>query len=207
MNIYQLLTAQMTGMQLPLFSVSLTAIPRANTPFLLMMHWHGFRKTIMPELPEMKPIFQPVPCSALQINQNWQLPESIEQDVLDAAWQLGAWDLKREEHRACNTIGASMQEAQECKQAFGVFEDDTALPLIAEAPDQADMLNLGANVGFMRWLFRPVSGGLWQSTAEDDTLLNDGRRALPCPVKPQALKGGKHAFTNYRFGKVNRIII
>lgn len=206
MNIYQLLTAQMAGMQLPLFAVSLTAIPRANTPFLLMMHWHGFRQTIIPELPQMKPIFESVPCSALQVNKIWGLPEIIEQDILDAAWQLGAWDLKREEHRGCNTIGASMQEAQACKQAFGVFEQDTELPLIAEAPDQKDMLDLGAKVGFMRWIFRPVSGGLWESTAEDDTLLDDGKRALPCPVKPLALKGGKHSYTNYRFGKVNRII-
>jgi hypothetical protein len=208
MNIFHLLTAQMQGMQLPLFAVSLTAIPRANTPVLLMMHWHGFRKTIMPKLPEIKPILQPIPGSALQINQLWHQSEVLEEAVLDAAWQLGAWDVKREEHRACNTIGASVQEAEECKQAFGVYEHHTDFtPLLAEAPDQEDMLHLGAKVGFVRWLFRPVNGGLWQDTADDDTLLADGRREPPCPIKPQALKGGKLSHTDYRLGKVNRIIL
>jgi hypothetical protein len=208
MDIFQTLSAQMQGMKLPLFAVSLTAIPRANTPVLLMMHWHGFRKTIIPELPELKHIIQPVPGSALQINQDWQQSETLEQAVLDAAWQLGAWDVKREEHRACNTIGASTQEAEECKQAFGIYDQQAEfLPLLAEAPDQVEMLDLGAKVGFVRWVFRPVSGGLWQQTADDDTLLEGGCRQPPCPIKPQALKGGKLSLTDYRLGKVNRIIL
>jgi hypothetical protein len=208
MDILQTLSAQMQGMKLPLFAVSLTAIPRANTPVLLMMHWHGFRKTLIPELPEIKPFLQPVPGSALQINQDWRQSETLEQAVLDAAWQLGAWDVKREEHRACSTIGASTQEAEECKQAFGIYDQQAEfLPLLAEAPDQEALLHLGAKVGFVRWLFRPVNGGLWQDTADDDTLLDDGRREPPCPVKPQALKGGKVAHTDYKLGKVNRIIL
>jgi hypothetical protein len=208
MDILHTVSAQMQGMKLPLFAVSLTAIPRANTPLLLMMHWHGFRKTIIPELPEIKPILQPVPGSALQINQDWRQSETIEEAVLDAAWQLGAWDVKREEHRACNTIGASIQEAEECKQAFGIYDQQAEfLPLLAEVPDQEEMLHLGAKVGFVRWLFRPVNGGLWQDTADDDTLLDDGRRQPPCPIKPQALKGGKLSHTDYRLGKVNRIIL
>ncbi len=208
MDIFNMLSAQMQGMKLPLFAVSLTAVPRANTPVLLMMYWHGFRKSIIPELPEMQPMIQPVPGSALQINQDWRRSETLEHAVLDAAWQLGAWDVKREEHRACNTVGASTQEAEECKQAFGVYDNNhDFLPLLTEAPDQEDMLQLGAKVGFVRWLFRPVNGGLWQQTADDDTLDENGRRAPPCPVEPQALKGGKLSLTDYRLGKVNRIIL
>lgn len=207
MDIFQTLMAQMEGMKLPLYAVSMTAIPRANTPTLLMLHWHGFRKTYFPTLPEIKPQLQPVPDSALQLNSHWAQSEVLDAAVLDAAWQLGAWDVQREEHRGCNTLGASAEEALACKQAFAMFDQDTEIPCVTEAPDQREMLHLGAKAGFIRWLFRPVKGGIWQSTADDDTLLEDGHRELPCPVKPEALKGGKLSKTDYRLGRVNRIIL
>lgn len=208
MDIFHTLTAQMQVMQLPLYAVTLTAVPRADTPVLLMCHWHGFRQAQASPLPMLKPQLKPVPGSALQINVRWQLPEVVEEAVLDAAWQLGAWDVQREECRACNYIGASPQEALACKQAFGKYDDvmDDEL-LISDAPDQDEMLHLGAKVGYIRWQFRPVNGGLWRDTAEDDTLLADGRRIPPCPIRPLALRGGKMAKTAIRLGQINRIIL
>lgn len=218
MNLFYTLIDQMQMMKLPLYAVTLTAVPRADTPLLLMLHWHGFRKQATPALPQLKPIMQPVPGSALQINTRWQQPEVVEEAVLDAAWQLGAWDVQREEHRGCNTVGASEQEALACKQAFGCYDGlgaDTVLPealLISDAPDQEAMLDLGARIGYVRWQFRPVNGGLWDTTAEDDTLLENGRRIPPCPIRPLALKGwttktGPTSKTAYRLGQINRIIL
>lgn len=218
MNLFHTLIEQMQMMKLPLYAVTLTAVPRADTPLLLMLHWHGFRKEPLAALPQLKPIAQPVPGSALQINERWQHPETVESAVLDAAWQLGAWDVQREEYRGCNTPGASEQEALACKQAFGCYEGlgpDPLLPaslLISEVPDQEAMLTLGARLGYVRWQFRPVNGGLWQTTAEDDTLLEDGRRIPPCPVRPLALKRAarqpsRFSKTAYRLGQINRIIL
>lgn len=208
MNIFHTLIEQMQVMQLPLTAVTLTAVPRADTPLLLMLHWHGFRKQPMAALPMLKPVLQPVPGSALQINDRWRQPEMVEEAVLDAAWQLGAWDVQREEHRACTYIGATDQEALACKQAFGKYDEQLENELlVSEAPDRDEMLQLGAKVGYIRWQFRPVNGGVWQSTAEDDTLLEDGRRIPPCPIRPLALKGGKMSTTAFRLGQVNRIIL
>lgn len=207
MNIFHTLIEQMQVMQLPLTAVTLTAVPRADTPLLLMLHWHGFRKQPT-SMPALKPVLQPVPGSALQLNDRWQQPEMVEEAVLDAAWQLGAWDVQREERRACTYIGATAQEALACKQAFGKYEEELENELlVSEAPDRDEMLQLGAKVGYIRWQFRPVNGGVWQSTADDDTLSEDGRRIPPCPIRPLALKGGKLSKTAFRLGQVNRIIL
>lgn len=208
MNILQIVSEQMRAVCLPLYAVTLTAIPRADTPLLLMLHWHGFRKEIVPGLPKRHTRLNPIPGSALQVNDRWHRTESVDEAVLEAAWQLGAWDVHREQHRACNQIGASAQEALECMQAFGEYpDDDLEEHLLSEAPDREAMLRLGADVGYVKWQFRPVHGGLWAATADDDTLLDDGTREPPCPVLPKAWQGGKAHHLAYRLGKVSRIIL
>ena len=42
MRVFDKVVAQVRLLGLPVVVVSLTAIPRANTPVLLMVHWHGF---------------------------------------------------------------------------------------------------------------------------------------------------------------------
>jgi hypothetical protein len=208
MHILDKITDQLSTVGLPLYAVTLTAISRPDTPLLLMLHWHGFRREI-PSLPGSHSKFSPVPGSALQINEHWESLEIVETSMLDAAWQLGAWDIEREEKRACNTIGASEREAYECRQAFGEHPLDEArdLHLVEEAPDREEMLTLGARVGYIRWQFRPIKGGIWESVTEDDTLSPEGTRQPPCPISPLAPKGGKRARTVYRFGRINRIIL
>lgn len=209
MRILDKIFGQISAVRLPLYAVTLTAVPRQDTPLLLMLHWHGFGRDLALNLPEMFDDCQPVPGTALQINERWQSFDMVEVALLDAAWQLGAWDVEREERRGCNTIGASEQEALECQQAFGEHPTHAtkALYMITDAPDRADLMNLGAHVGYIRWQFRPVMGGVWQQTAEDDTLELDGSRNPPCPVTPLPIRGGKLTRTTYRLGKVSRVIL
>ncbi|HYD33048.1 MAG TPA: diguanylate cyclase [Methylophilaceae bacterium] len=208
MQILDKITDQISSVRLPLYAVTLTAIPRYDTPLLLMLHWHGFRRELIVNLPGITSSLHSVPGSALQLNERWQDLESVESAMLDAAWQLGAWNVERDERRGCNYIAASEREALECRQVFGehpLFDADE-LHLIAETPDREDLMHMGARVGYIRWQFRPVVGGLWQSIAEDDTLNADGGREPPCPISPQPPRGGKASHTTYRMGFVNRII-
>lgn len=208
MHIFDKIADQVRTVGLPLYAVTLTAVPRLDTPLLLMLHWHGFRKQVMPDLPGFRAMLFPVPGSALQLNERWHSVDTVEAAMLDAAWQLGAWDIEREEKRACNYIGASVQEAVECQQAFGEHpmsrgEDH----LIEDAPDREALMQLGADVGYIRWQFRPVWGGLWGEVSEDDTLAADGSREPPCPVNVVPLGDRRRTRVNYRLGKVNRIIM
>ncbi|HZV60882.1 MAG TPA: diguanylate cyclase [Methylophilaceae bacterium] len=206
MQILDKITDQISSVGLPLYAVTLTAIPRYDTPLLLMLHWHGFRRELVVNLPGVYTDLQPVPGSALQLNERWQNLESVETAMLDAAWQLGAWNVERDERRGCNTIGASGREALECMQAFGEHPHYEELHMLAETPDREDLMHLGAKVGYIRWQFRPVRGGIWQTTAEDDTLNADGSRTPPCPINPEPPRGGKASHIIYRMGFINRII-
>lgn len=211
MNILDCIRSQLGIVRLPLVAVSLTALPRANTPVLLMLHWHGFRDEpeAAPGPGATAPPRRVAPGSALQINVAWSALQALDAAMLDAAWQLGAWDLQRDSRRACAVAGVPDREAQECRQAFG---DDPLHPgrddhLVIEAPDRQEMRDLGARIGYLRWMFRPVAGGLWHAVAEDDTLQADGSRAPPCPVPPAAAIGKYETRTRYRFGRVGRLIL
>lgn len=210
MDVYDRIAEQIDAVRLPLFAVTLTALPRANTPVLLILHWHGFGAappaTGGGALPAAR---QPVPGSALQLNAEWNAIARLDHAMLDAAWRLGAWELDREERRGCNTAGAPEQEALECRQAFGddPFSDDAGALLLVEAPDQTQMLHLGARIGYIRWKFRPVRGGLWRTTAHDDTLAADGGRRPPCPVAAMAPVGTRVSSTRYRLGRLSRIVL
>lgn len=207
MEIFQRIAAQIASVGLPLYAVTLTAVPRADTPLLLFLYWHGFRRA-----GEARGR-RPVPGSALQLNDRWQSLEEIDRAMLDAGWQLGAWDVERDERRACNWAGASAREALECQQAFGDHPDRQAAEalLLAEAPDREALMQAGAAKGYVRWLFRPVRGGVWRATADDDTLSPDGSRQPPCPVPPRRVAGlapgRKAARTVYRLGRIGRIIL
>ena len=207
MDVFRTVAAQIDAVRLPLFTVTLTAVPRGRTPLLLMLHWHGFRTE--PEGRPNRKAAEPVPSSALQLNVDWADLEQIDRLMLDAAWQLGAWELAREERRACNTAGASEREALECRQAFG---DDPLgrigeTRMVAEAPDREDMMHLGARVGYVRWAFRPVRGGVWLEGAEDETLTVDGGREPPCPVGAWQAAGRRTGLARYRLGRISHLIL
>lgn len=208
MDILTDITSQMAAVGLPLYAVTLTAVPRPHTPLLLMLHWHGFRHDEHAPVGG-RPALQPVPGTALQINTAWQRLEELDLAMLDAAWQLGAWDMERQQRRACTSVGASAREAVECRQAFGdnPFAPGDDTHLLAEAPDRDELMWLGARRGYVRWQFRPVRGGLWRDTCEDDTLAADGGRAPPCPIRPSPAAAGRSGRTVYRLGRLSRIVL
>lgn len=212
MQVFERLVGQVQSVGLPVVAVSLTAIPRANTPVLLMVHWHGFARR---GVPRSAPAEAPhegtfgVPGSALQLSDTWLAMEHLDGAMLEAAWQFGAWDLVREERRGCNTAGASEREALECRQAFAEhpFDGPAEEFMLTEAPDREDLLQLGARIGYVRWQFRPVKNGLWRDSMGDDTLQSDGSRALPCPVPARPAVGNRLSHTRYHLGHGSRIVV
>lgn len=69
-------------------------------------------------------------------------------------------------------------------------------------------MQLAARRGYVRWLFRPVKGGVWRTLDEpDDTLDADGGREPPCPVTPEPRRAGGRGRTVYRLGTVHRILL
>ena len=210
MDVVKAITGQIEAVGEPLFAVSLTAVPCVNTPVLLMLHWHGFRSDPLPgDFSAAPPRRSPIPSSAMQLNERWPDFATLDQAMLDAAWQLGAWQLEREERRSCSVAGASEHEAMACRQAFG---DDPFNPgeehhLVAETPDRQEMMEAGARMGYLRWHFRPVWGGVWKGVAPDDSLSDDGGRTPPCPHGVKTLVGTRMSRTRYRLGRIDRIIL
>lgn len=212
MQVFEKIVDQVQSVGLPVVAVSLTAVPRANTPVLLMVHWHGFARPQAPRSGQAghpQPMAVGVPGTALQLSDTWREMQHLDDAMLQAAWQLGAWDLVREERRGCNTAGASEREALECRQAFAEnpFEGPADEYMLTESPDRADLMALGGRIGYVRWQFRPVKSGLWRGTASDDTLQPDGGRDLPCPVIALPAVGTRVSHTRYSLGRGGRIVL
>lgn len=203
MDILERINEQVAATGLPLFGITLAAVPCPDTPVILTLHWHAFIKEKLAELEESETLsYTPVPSSALQMNERWDDLLSVDRATMEAAWELGAWDVARAERRACTRPGAPSTEALECLQAFGSFPFgiNGNQVVVSDAPDADELVQLAATRGYLMWLFRPVSGGIWADYADDATLNHEGRRAPPCPHRPiiPALAGnGK---TVYRFG-------
>jgi hypothetical protein len=185
MELMERIEQQMAATQLPLFAITLAAVPCPDTPLILTLHWHAF-----------------VPSSALQLNERWEDLLTVDRAALDAAWELGAWDVARAERPSVGRPGAESREALECLQAFGAFPFgvDGSQVVVADAPDADDLLNVAARRGYLMWMFRPVRGGIWKDVADDATLLPDGTREPPCPVAPVPPTGSAARKTVYRFG-------
>jgi|GEM_PF-173463 len=211
--ILDIIRQQVKILRRPLAAVVLSTVPRRSSPMLLLLHWHGLApigRERSPSLPSAaRPGREPVPSSALQLNLSWTQLEQLDQQMLDAAWQLGAWNLVREEHRGCNDVGASAREAMSCRQAFGdnPLSPDDETHLVAEAPDRRHLRDSAARLGYVRWLFRPVADGLWWHSGQDDSLLPDGGRLPPCPVVPKPAVGTRVSRSSYQLGRSSRIVL
>jgi len=203
MQLMECIEQQMAATQLPLFAITLAAVPCPDTPVILTLHWHAFVRERLLDNEDVDPVaYRPVPSSALQVNARWGDVLTVDRAALDAAWELGAWDVARAERPSVTRPGAESRETLECLQAFGAFPFgvDGNQVVVADAPDADDLLNVAARRGYLMWMFRPVRGGIWKDVADDATLLPDGTREPPCPVAPVRPAGSGARKTVYRFG-------
>ena len=203
MDILERISEQMSATALPLVGITLAAVACPDTPVILTLHWHGFIKERLMDLDEAETVsYTPVPSSALQLNQRWRDLVAVDRATMEAAWELGAWDVARAERPACTRPGAAATEALECLQAFGSFPFGVNgnQVVVSDAPDADELVQLAAARGYLMWLFRPVSGGIWAEYADDATLDDGGRRAPPCPHRPIAPTLDGNRKTVYRFG-------
>ncbi len=195
---------QMSATRLPLVAITMAAVPCPDTPVILTMHWHGFVTERIVEAPGAQPVrYTAIPSSALQLNERWRRVEALDRGVLDAAWELGAWDVARAERPSCTRPGAPSKEAVECLQAFGGFpfgvgEDQH---VVADAPDVDELISVAARRGYLMWMFRPIHGGIWKDVSEDATLRPDGKREPPCPLEPLTTEARGARRTVYRLGQ------
>jgi hypothetical protein len=204
MEILECIREQLAGNRLPLVGVTVAAVPCPDTPVILTLHWHGFRKdgAATDERSEAAPL-APVPSSALQVNERWSDVLDLDQATLDAGWELGAWDVVRTERAACMRRGARAAEAVDCLRAFG----DCTYPyrgtdlIVSEAPDRDELIRLAAQCGYLCWQFRPVHGGIWNEVSNDPTLNADGSRTPRCPLPPLPPQGEGSHRTVYRLGE------
>ena len=194
---------QTSTMRLPLFAITVAAVPCPDTPVILTLHWHGFLREKIAEVEGAQPVsFRSVPSSALQLNERWDDLLALDLAALEAAWRLGAWDVARAERPSCARPGADSSEALDCLRAFGAFPYGSAGDpvIVADAPDADDLIEVAARRGYLMWTFRPVHGGIWHEVADDATLKPDGTREPPCPVEPLPPRNDRARRTVYRFG-------
>lgn len=203
MEILERIEEQIAASGLPLVGITLAAVPCPDTPLILTLHWHGFIKEKLADVEQAEAVsYTSLPSSALQLNDRWRDLVAVDCAAMEAAWELGAWDVARAERKGCMRPGAPSTEALECLQAFGAFPYgiNGSQMVVADAPDADELLQLAARRGYLMWLFRPVSGGIWADVADDATLTSGGRRPPPCPHRPIPPRCDGNRKTVYRFG-------
>ena len=207
MRILECIEDQIAATHLPLVGITLAAVPCPDTPVILTLHWHGFIKEKLADLEEAEAIsYTPIPSSALQLNDRWKSLVSVDSAAMNAAWELGAWDVARAERPGCMRPGADSAEALECLQAFGSYPYGIAgnQVVVSDTPDAEDLIQLAAQRGYLMWVFRPVKGGIWAKYADDATLGPEGTRPGPCPHRPIPPSCNGKRQTVYRFGVPQR---
>jgi hypothetical protein len=209
MRLLDCIETQLISNRLPLVGITVAAVPYANTPFVLTLHWHGFVETRLANVTDANVVaYQPVPSSALQLNERWDGFEELENAVLDVAWELGAWKLERSDAPPFIRPGASRQESVHCLGAFGSAPllIDGQPPVVAECPDATDLIEAASRSGYHEWLFHPVRGGVWAERNEDNTLEEGGYRNPPCPYISSAPTPASRARrVVYQLGKSDRL--
>jgi len=190
-SILDVIEDQLVANRLPLAGVTIAALPFPNTPAVVSLHWHAFvEKASTPD--RAAPLYQCVPSSALQINIRWDQFQDLEADVLEASWELGAWDLRRIEAPGCGRARSPARAYTEMQTSFGVSAQviDGERVFIAEVPDAEELVGAAARAGYVHWEFRPTWCGLWKDLAADVTLEKGGYRNPRCPLSGCAYEPG-----------------
>lgn len=212
MDLLDRIETQLISNRLPLVAVTVAAVPYANTPVVLTLHWHGFVETRLADVTDANVVaYQPVPSSALQVNDRWDQLGELENEVLETAWELGSWDLARTEAPPFVRPGASEQESLECMGLFGTLPVaiEGQPPIVADVPDCDDLIEAASRSGYVQWLFRPVRGGVWAEVSEDVTLEDGGYRNPSCPVVPAPTATGQPRGSRrvvYQLGRCPRLV-
>ena len=209
MELLEQIESQLISNRLPLVAVTVAAVPYANTPIVLGLHWHGFVEIKLIDAADAPPLrYESVPSSALQLNERWDDFAQLDHAALEVAWELGAWDIARYEASPWARFGAESQEAIDCMSAFGVYpyQVDGNAPFVADVPDADELLETAAKRGYVKWQFRPVRGGIWAEVSDDVTLENGGYRNAPCPYLSKSPRIGKARKVVYRFGRTRQEI-
>jgi hypothetical protein len=194
---------QIEAAKLPLFAITLAAVPCPDTPVILTLHWHAFIREKLADVPGADTVFYTsVPSSALQLNERWDDLMHLDLAAMEAGWEMGAWDVARVERRPALRAGASAHESLECLQAFGAppFGVGGASAIVSDTPDADELVHLAAKRGYLMWQFRPVRNGIWAGLANDLTLNAEGGREPSCPVIPVKPRCEATRKTVYRFG-------
>ncbi len=204
MELLEPIESQLISNRLPLVAITVAAVPYANTPIVLVLHWHGFIEVKLLDAIGAQPFrYESVPSSALQLNERWDNFAQLDHATLEVAWELGAWDMARYEAAPFARFGARPQEAIDCMSAFGLYpyQVDGQAPFVADVPDADELLETAAKRGYVKWQFRPVRGGIWADVSEDVTLEKGGYRNAPCPYLSKPARIGKARKVVYRFGQ------
>ncbi|MGH8648277.1 MAG: diguanylate cyclase, partial [Burkholderiales bacterium] len=102
MEILERIEEQIAASGLPLFGITLAAVPCPDTPLILTLHWHGFIREKLADVEQAEPVsYTPLPSSALQLNDRWRDLLAVDRAAMEAAWELGAWDVARAERKGC----------------------------------------------------------------------------------------------------------
>jgi hypothetical protein len=120
MQLLERIETQLIANRLPLVGITVAAVPYANTPVVLTLHWHGFVETRLANVTDANVVaYQSLPSSALQLNDRWDRFEDLENHVLDVAWELGSWDLARVAALPFVRAGADEQASLEIETISG----------------------------------------------------------------------------------------
>jgi hypothetical protein len=207
MELLEPIESQLISNRLPLVAVTVAAVPCANTPIVLGLHWHGFVEVKLVDIADAQTLrYDSVPSSALQINDRWDDFAQLDDAALRVAWELGAWDIARHDAPPVQRAGARAFEAMDCMTAFGFYpyQIDGSAPFVAEVPDADELMELAAKRGYIKWQFRPVRGGIWKNVSDDVTLEEGGYRNGPCPRISSPSIFGKARRMVYRLGRSRR---
>lgn len=217
MNLFETVAAHSAAMRLPLYAVTVTSVARRADAALLSLHWHGFFRQTPLKMPGVDLPPRPVAQSIARLDLSGEHPDTLERALLEAAWQLGAWDLERLVRPPWWRLGAPATEVSEALRAFGYADEEAAAAgtgdagehAMAQVPERGEMLREAGRRGYVRWLFRPRKGGIWSAVADDgdDTLDGTGGRTLPCPVVPGPARGTGPQRTVYRLGRASAWVL
>ena len=90
MELLERIEQQMAATQLPLFAITVAAVPCPDTPVILTLHWHAFVRERLADVEGAQTVsYKPVPSSALQLNERWEDVLTVDRAAMAAGMGAG----------------------------------------------------------------------------------------------------------------------